>query len=247
MDNISEWKSFQKRRDTHEGFAIRRFSKGLREQIQYVIENIGEPAQTLTNIPYLVSKRPLELAYQDVYARVGADFATRSFNRLKSTGTFLTKQTTNEWLEYMRTYVLTDASLQFRIQSVTSETIRRLRRELQRGLDEGLGIEQIARNIERGNAVNIIRARVIARTEIVSASNAGSQAGADSTGLLLEKIWIATPDERTRPTHWELNETKIGMNEWFDVGDGEAQFPGDPNLPAEEAINCRCVIVHEPV
>jgi hypothetical protein len=249
MDSISEWKSFQKRRDTHEGFAIRRFSKGLREQIQYVIENIGEPAQTLTNIPYLVSKRPLELAYQDVYARVGADFATRSFNRLKSTGTFLTKQTTNEWIEYLRTKVITDAHIQKRIRGVTEVTSDRIKRELQIGVSEGLSVEQIARNIQSGNAVNIIRARVIARTEIVSASNLGNHEGAISTNLDLRKLWIVTPDGRERDTHREVSiaseKKPLKMDEYFEVGEGKGQYPGDPELPPEEAINCRCVIVHE--
>jgi len=247
MDSTNRWKSFQTRRDRYEGFATRRFSRGLLEQIQSVLDNIDNPAQALGNLPQLISLRPLEQAYIDVYTRVGSDFATSAFREIKSTGVFLTKQTQDEWIEFMRNFVLTDVGVRKRIVGVSGETLRRLRGELQRGIDQGLGIEEISRNIQRSNVVNVIRARVIARTEIVTASNKGNHEGAKSTGLQLNKIWIATPDERTRQTHWELNETKIGMDEWFDVGDGEAQFPGDPNLPAEEAINCRCVIVHEPV
>jgi len=247
MDSTNRWKSFQTRRDRYEGFATRRFSRGLLEQIQSVLDNIDNPAQALGNLPQLISLRPLEQAYIDVYTRVGSDFATSAFREIKSTGVFLTKQTQDEWIEFMRNFVLTDVGVRKRIVGVSGETLRRLRGELQRGIDQGLGIEEISRNIQRSNVVNVIRARVIARTEIVTASNKGNHEGAKSTGLQLNKIWIATPDERTRQTHWELNETKIGIDERFVVGDYDAQYPGDVSLGPEEAINCRCVIVHEPV
>jgi len=246
MDSISEWKSYQKRRDTHEGFAIRRIMRGLAEQIRNVLDVLPDGAsQTLGNLPYLLTEEPLQRAYIDIYTRVGGDFARRSFNRLNSLK--MRKDIDNDWLEYLRNFVLTETGVRKRIKLVSGVTLKRLRAELERGISEGMGIEEIARNIERSNVVNRVRARVIARTEIVSASNEGSQRGAYSTGLDLNKIWVATPDERTRPTHWALDGETIGMNDTFIVGGDEAQYPGDANLSAEEAINCRCVIVHEPV
>jgi len=33
----------------------------------------------------------------------------------------------------------------------------------------------------------------------------------------------------------------VGMNEPFLVGGASLMYPGDPNGPASEIINCRCV------
>jgi hypothetical protein len=161
------------------------------------------------------------------------------------------KDIDNDWLEYLRNFVLTETGVRKRIKLVSGVTLKRLRAELERGISEGMGIEEIARNIERSNVVNRVRARVIARTEIVSASNEGSQRGAYSTGLDLRKMWIVTPDGNERDSHREVSISSqaepLGMNEAFILSGEEAQYPGDPNLPAKEAINCRCVIVHEVV
>jgi hypothetical protein len=32
------------------------------------------------------------------------------------------------------------------------------------------------------------------------------------------------------------------MDEKFKVGDAELMFPGDPEGPADEVINCRCAV-----
>jgi len=249
MDNADKWRLFQKNRGKHESYVLRRISKGLSEQLQNVLDNMDNPSQTLANIPNLITKKPIEQAYQDIYSRVGSDFAVRSFNELKSKKSILTKQTKNEWIERINNEVLTNRFIQQRINGLSEETARRVARELRNGLSQGLSIEQISSNIRNSNAINIVRARVIARTEIVSASNLGNHEGAISTNLDLRKLWIVTPDGRERDTHREVSiaseKKPLKMDEYFEVGEGKGQYPGDPELPPEEAINCRCVIVHE--
>lgn len=218
--------------------------RGLREQIESVLDVLGDsPSQTLGNLSRLIKTEPLKEAYKDIYGRVGKDFAQRSFRRLKSETGFLTKDLEDNWLEHMRNFVAYKA--EERIQQVSRVTFLRIRATLQEGVNEGLGIEEIARRMERSNAVNRVRARVIARTEIVSASNEGTQLGAISTGLDLKKVWIATNDDRTRDTHMALDGDVVEMNANFVVGDGKGQYPGDMDLPAEEVINCRCALAHE--
>jgi len=96
----------------------------------------------------------------------------------------------------------------------------------------------------------LFRREMIARTETIRASNAGSQALFDDWGVE-KKEWLATPDNRTRATHlaaWsDYSEGgqpgPIPMNEPFGVGGSSLQYPGDPNGPPGETINCRCTMV----
>ena len=94
------------------------------------------------------------------------------------------------------------------------------------------------------------RAEVIARTEALRAVNQGtaalySQAVLD--GVLdpnnMQRIWNTAGDERVRGSHRPMNGQTRGMDEAFTSGNGYSlMYPGDPSAPAEETINCRCVV-----
>lgn len=58
------------------------------------------------------------------------------------------------------------------------------------------------------------------------------------------KTWWAILDSKTRASHVEADQQQIGVNELFFVGGSSALYPRDPNLPASESINCRCVSVN---
>jgi len=96
----------------------------------------------------------------------------------------------------------------------------------------------------------VYRREMIARTETIRASNAGSQALFNDWGVEL-KEWIATPDNRARATHlaaWsDYSEGgtpgPIPMDQVFGVGGSSLMYPGDPSGSPGETINCRCVLV----
>lgn len=135
-----------------------------------------------------------------------------------------------------------------RIVSISETTRENIVAQVTRGFDAGLGQEGIARLI-RQSVPDIARARsaIIARTETHGAAGYGAQGAAQETGLTLQKEWISAEDERTRESHQEANGQIVGLNDYFEVGGYQAQFPGDPSLPPEEAINCRCVAAYIPV
>ena len=94
------------------------------------------------------------------------------------------------------------------------------------------------------------RTEMIARTETIRASNAGSDELFRQWGVP-EKEWIATQDDRVRTLekgewgHLEADGQRVGMNEMFVLKgpDGErveCQYPGDPSLPLAAMLNCRC-------
>lgn len=85
------------------------------------------------------------------------------------------------------------------------------------------------------------RAEQVARTETISASNYGAAKAYEDSAATL-KVWQATDDSRTRPTHVAADQQTVSMDENFTVGGFPAEFPGDPSLPPQERIQCRCAI-----
>lgn len=97
------------------------------------------------------------------------------------------------------------------------------------------------------------RAEVIARTETTRTLNeANGEAFAqtlEQAGIsddLVERTWQSSYDARTRDSHREMQDrVVVGMNTQFVTGLGNrADAPGDPNLPAEDVVNCRCVVTY---
>lgn len=62
----------------------------------------------------------------------------------------------------------------------------------------------------------------------------------DPESEVMEKVWIATNDERTRPTHTEAHGQRAPLDGTFAVGDDELEYPCDPAGSPEEIANCRC-------
>lgn len=122
-----------------------------------------------------------------------------------------------------------------------------IRQATEDAIAEGLDEAQTARLIqdrinEEGGQLSRLRSRVISRTESHSAANASTQLAAKTSGLPMVKEWIASGLERTRSTHSMAHGQKVGIDEPFNVGGAILMQPGDPNGPAKEVINCRCVV-----
>lgn len=94
------------------------------------------------------------------------------------------------------------------------------------------------------------RAEVIARTESLRAVNQGTEAlfqqGIDEGTLQadnMERIWNTASDDRVRDSHEPMNGQSQPFGVAFQSGAGNAlMYPGDPDAPAEETIQCRCVV-----
>lgn len=95
-----------------------------------------------------------------------------------------------------------------------------------------------------------MRAETIARTETMRTLNEARQEATEQviedTGIdpgNVTRTWMATLDNRTRDTHAAMNGQVVGMDEPFVSPSGATlMFPGDPDAPPEETINCRCVV-----
>jgi SPP1 gp7 family putative phage head morphogenesis protein len=130
---------------------------------------------------------------------------------------------------------------------VTKTTHEIVKGSIDKGIADGLSEVEIAKDIKSNfvgdSAAN--RARTIARTEVHNAASYGMQSGAEDTGLNLTREWVAVSDERTREDHADADGQVRGMDEPFDVGGEDLDYPGDGS--PENSINCRCTVAYSPV
>jgi hypothetical protein len=92
------------------------------------------------------------------------------------------------------------------------------------------------------------RAEAIARTEAMAAMHEAQQQAmeqAAASGKIdrsaISFVWRTARDARVRDSHRAMEGQQRPMGEKFVTGNGNRlEFPGDPNGPASEIVNCRC-------
>jgi len=243
QDNrIEYWKAFDRRRQSFETKYTRVIYRAIKEML-----SVLQDATNANELEKPLKTEILQEAYVDLYTEVGDRFARNTYAGLKKMEYTETKQQP-AWIERMVKYATIDASL--RIKAIEDTTRRQINKIIVLGLQEGLSIDQIRDRIVGVpgigplNGTLPVRARRIARTEIISASNLGSLEGAYSTGLNFQKQWLSTPDERVRRDHEDANGQTVDKGAFFIVGGDNLQVPGDPNGSAGQVINCRCTQIY---
>lgn len=134
------------------------------------------------------------------------------------------------------------------VQHISETTRQGVKEVIQRAIDEEWDIPTTARALsELYDGFKGRRAVLIARTEVVAASNAGAYFAARQLGVPMRKRWIATLDERTRDWHAEAHDQERDIDEPFEVHGELLMFPGDATLgaSAENIIQCRCTVAFE--
>jgi uncharacterized protein with gpF-like domain len=134
-------------------------------------------------------------------------------------------------------------------QKITDTTIETIRSILSQAAVNGWSIEQITQKIQSPD-LSYNRAKLIARTEVISSANGAAVENAKSLGFEVKKEWVAALDSRTRADHRKLNGQVVGMNELFSVVDKEGVTrkmlqPGDRTHGAGpgQICNCRCAVI----
>lgn len=129
-----------------------------------------------------------------------------------------------------------------------------VRRELRRALYGELSLAEFERRIGRGLrspgpfGSTARRAETIVRNELADSFALAEQAQREEMskrGVVFRKRWLTARDGRVRPSHAALDNVAVDRDAFFLVGGFEAACPRDPALPAEESINCRCVVLDE--
>jgi SPP1 gp7 family putative phage head morphogenesis protein len=117
--------------------------------------------------------------------------------------------------------------------------------EVDRAILTGTSAEEIKKSLEQLGNFSEFRADTIARTEINNAYVNGNYESAQAMGEYgpVEKMWLATSDARTRPSHRDANGALLPFSEPFVVDGEEMQHPHDDNASAANNVNCRCILL----
>jgi len=244
-------------RNRLEAFYIRRFARALRQQAGPVLKAIRElPAElVLSQVPQLVQPDKIRETLTDCYNRVGIRFSQEYRKELikKARKDIAIDE---GWNEYFNQWIapILNRNTARKVTRITTTTMELLQKSIGQGINEGLGIDKIARYVrDTFEDATQYRAKMIAQTEVISASNQAAFEGANSAGIEYRKFWSNSGLEGIRESHifaqdWSYQQDGIRPNEYFDMGNGNVMLhPGDPEGEAEEIINCRCTLIVEPV
>lgn len=117
------------------------------------------------------------------------------------------------------------------------------------GILQGKTVDDIAKNLA-ATVTDMSHTSAIrnARTMTTSAQNGGridSYKRAQSMGVKLVQVWMATLDSRTRHEHRQLDGQKRPIGTPFKIDGMEIEFPGDPKAEPYLVYNCRCTLIGE--
>lgn len=124
--------------------------------------------------------------------------------------------------------------------------MRNINRQVLQGIIGGESVPDIAKRIMNVQKINKDASIRTARTIITGAENKGridSYKAAQGDGIILEKEWLATPGERTRDWHSDLNGKTRPVDKPFSNSVGLIMYPGDPGAHPKNVYNCRCTLV----
>lgn len=246
------WMAFDRRRWGWEGRiaeeAKKTFSKEEKEALEALkdIHSQGDVALVVEKL-----RKSWEKRWQNVLAAahvaVIEDFGTETmegFGEIEKAQLGPESQKAwlfDVWAQGVQNWIATTVGT--KVKGIVDTTLRFLKLELETGMSEGETIDELAGRVSNlWDMFTERRSVVIARTEVISASNAGSYFAAKQSNLPMKKEWLATKDKRVRDTHEKADGQVREMDEPFNVGRGKLMFPGDSSLgaPAEEVIQCRC-------
>ena len=243
-----------KRRDTYEetytgkvDYAVRKFNAGMRDRVIDRLELIyrdaagdvlidkEEEEKLLINILLPISEEVLEKIGDNEMKELTPDV---SFN-VKDTGTQTELQT------YTRSSVVSYVN-------TIGKTITNV---VEEGIDKGLGLEQISRNIRKSfDGADKVNARRLARTAVFNASNQGFYNAAEQSGVVESLKWYnpapcpycAVFNGQTR----RVGELFAVRGEHMSIVKNGKIVPGPPSATVwmdtkypPIHVNCRCVLI----
>ncbi|GAB3324474.1 hypothetical protein GCM10027299_21760 [Larkinella ripae] len=251
---------FQRRMERRaKGIAKAVLQEVLNDILQQQMSAVSDGTDGLAGLgERVVSERTAYNMLTDIYNAVGPAYAEREFDLIAGRTRLALKRDgslfnlgffSRKWMQVMNR-LMADSETARRVQNITETTRRLIREALATAQTQRLDIRATSRllaNVLGGKALRN-RATLIARTETTRAANIAAELGAETTGIKLNKLWIATADSRTRPAHAAmLGKKPIPKDDLFVVGGVRMKYPGDPAGGVANTASCRCIITYLPV
>lgn len=247
-DNATEWKAFIVVADKWEARFITVLKELFRAQEAEMMTLIPALSMLLVaaSLDYGYTRKDAiddafdSLTWEQKTASVGApiiqgsllDNANRVYGTLGVQGSF-------DVINPRVTEFIGNKTFKFAKQ-ITETTQNQLRAALRAGISEGEGIGELANRVQGvfGHA-DKARAKMIARTEVLSATNFGTQEAYIQSGVVWGSRWIPTLDDRVRDSHAVmLNQVRKTGVRFLTGARNKLMRPGDPNGKVAEIVNC---------
>lgn len=222
------------------------------------VKRVG-PQAAMSNLGAVAWDEKLMPIMRDMYREVGVTFGNATFRAISVDS----KKAANpyglndEFLEELTSFLI---QYGFYLAALMTKTTKdRLILLVTKALTDGLSTDDIILLILSDAQIRYARYRatMIARTEVMRASNYASLKGAQKHPFLVDKVWIATRDARTRRIprdfydHWNMDGQTVEYDQPFVSADKVGRpivvdAPGDPTAPKGFTINCRCAVAFIP-
>lgn len=244
----THWLTFHRFQQSREKYFAPSINRALRSQIDHFIHVYRVNGKD--KAMHSFSSEPIIKALKPLYLDAGIVYGAKVRAYLNAQKARMPIGFNERMVALMQAYFQTD--ILNVSEGITATTRDLIQKVLSDAVEQGLGIDDIIKQLEN-TELSRIRARLIARTETVTAANQGAMFAAKDTGLLLNKEWLATQDSRTRHDHSRVNGQIVSIDKPFDVGGYDMQQPGarvqDNGLPvpAKECVNCRCTVLFLPI
>lgn len=130
-----------------------------------------------------------------------------------------------------------------KLSNVADDVFSRIKESLEAGINGGDTTDALAARIRAEfNGIDKGRSKTIAITETAAAYGTGRDEAMRTAGIK-RKRWLTSGNDNVRAAHAAANLQTVSIDEFFDVGGEQLQFPGDPEGSAENIINCHCVSI----
>lgn len=187
------------------------------------------------------------------YVRIGRIFNKEIFNQFKAQKPSLERKQESRFEYLLNRWARIEAGR--KAKPIAGTTRKDIARAVQKSFASEEPETLVIRGILSTRGYSNFRANAVALTETHNAAMYASRTTAEDfaadEGVTMLKIWSPTLDDRTRDSHAEMeSHPAISLSDLFDVqnpkgGVDRMNGPGDPSAPAEQVINCRCVLTYE--
>lgn len=237
-----------------EGTFASQINKALKKQVSEIVAILkADGVEAAKNaVDNIIMVEGLAVVLRRLYVFVGIQVGKRVLREIRLSARQTEKKAgfgfDEEWTaaiqQFFQLYLLDKA-----VTPISAETRRLILAILDKGITDGWTIDQMA-DLMTSEAFTMIRARLIARTEIVKAQFYGEELGIQNSEWESEEQWISAHDHRVRSSHKKVDgETLPSGGKWkvdrirnkVVIGYDMMRGPGDPTAHIENLANCRCV------
>jgi len=258
--NLREYgEQYLKYHKGYENYAFKVFRKALKLSFASLpVRSLDYDNYKLT-VGLNINSEPIRQAYYAVYQRVGFLHGARvgrGINRdIKDFNLpFFNEEFYKDLLQWLV------ENVGERITSVNETTIRRIQLAVEVAQRKNYSVDEMREFLQKtidSPSFTRYQALRIARTEVGAAANFAALKAGESSGIVLEKVWIAMHDNRTRdgkPEEWDhrsMDGVSVEQNEPFVLRSrsGQVEYldsPCDVKGSAGNVINCRCAVALRP-